>query len=167
MGARRNSIAFAAAALALAGCGKGALISHQGLPANVQLVSTTDIARYPAGSPQAALLTWWRDVQFDDVVGYLTFLKPAVATAQLKAGQAVPFATLLSGHLQSARPQITGTNISGANAVLYTQITYRQPIGNTGYATNTAVQAFSLVNLQGGWKLADDYFIRHSISAGG
>jgi hypothetical protein len=164
---RRNSILCAAAALLmLAGCGQG-LNPHRGLPAVEQLLTRADIARFPRASPQAALLTWWRDVQFDDLIGYLRFLPPSVASAELNAGAAQRYLMLLSGQLQAAKPRITGANIMGKSATIYTQIYYRQAVSNTQWVTTSSPQAFSLVNNGGSWQLADDYFIRQRVGSNG
>jgi|SRR5947209_2280942 len=153
--------ATAAAAIATSGCGQ--LSPHGGLPVTAQVIQRTDLTKVPPGSPQSALMQWWQNVQYGNLAGYLSFLSPAVASAELKSGGLIRNLTLLSGALQAARPQILNADIRGTTATVYTQIYKRQLIGNSRFMTVSSPQAFSLTKQQGRWQLADDNFVRQQV----
>jgi hypothetical protein len=152
-------LATALAVFIVAGCGAG-LRPHGGLPVIAQLETASQINSQPAGSPQRALLTWWRDVQFSNQVGYLDFLKPSVAQRELQARTAGLYLALLSGQLQPAKLEITGVDSRANLATVYARMIVHQPIGTRRYVTTTRPQAFSLERVDGRWRLVDDYFVR-------
>lgn len=150
-----------AGAGSLAGC--GGLAPSVGLPANDQLVTPATIAAQPAGSPQRALMAWWRDVQFVDQIGYLDGLAPQVAGRELQQNVAGLYLALLSSQLQPARLAIVSVQQHDKSATVYSNIVTRQAIGNERYVTTTRPQAFAMAQIGGQWRLLDDYFIRVTV----
>ena len=146
-------------ALAVSACGSG-LRPHRGLPVTEQLLTPADISRTPAGSPQRALITWWRDVQFSNQIGYLDFLAPPIAARELRSNVAGLYLAILSGQLQPAKPQIVGMTAHANLVTIYSSVISHQPIGTQLYVTTSRPQAFTLARVDGRWRLLDDYFVR-------
>src|SRR5438128_12669374 len=103
------SLAAALVLLAAAGCGgSGGLPAQQYPGAAEQLVTKTDIAKFPRGSPANVLFKWWRSSQYLDRQGFLESFD--AATRRRLAGEP-DFATKLeffAGALRIAKPEIVG-----------------------------------------------------------
>jgi hypothetical protein len=158
-GRRATALATLALAPVLAsGCGGSGTLAPQTYPAAAeQLVSSTDLRRLPETSPAHALMAWWRDTQFDDRAGYLSHLTRAIRL-RLDAAEVDRQLPILAAGIRTAKPQILSTEFAGDDAVVYTRIVFRQPVGATRYVTTTRPQAFHLVRVRGSWRLSETFF---------
>src|SRR5205085_10856621 len=119
-----------------------------------------DVTRYPAGSPERALLQWWRDAQHANIDGYVNgFAVPAKRKIRQDRHLAAAV-NYFAGSIRAARPRIEDVERSGSHATVYADIAYRTPVGATRYVTTTRPQAFVLVRQHGAWHLQDDYFVQ-------
>jgi hypothetical protein len=140
------------------GCGGSGTLAPQAYPAAAeQLVSATDLRRLDETSPAYALMIWWRDTQFNDRVGYLSHLTRAIRL-RLDQSQVDRQLPILAAGIRTAKPRILSTDFAAGDAVVYTEIVFRQPIGATRYVTTTRPQAFHLARVGGTWRLSDTSF---------
>ena len=151
------------AAFVTIGCGKGELAPKRGLPANTVLVTQTDIARYPANSPQRTLMSWWRAMQYTDGRGYLALLATPLRNARQADRVYRLQLPIIARQVDDAFPHITRVSIRGANATVYTELEFRQLVGADKYATTRVAQAFSMVRESGNWRIADDLFVEAGV----
>ncbi len=144
---------------AAAGCG-GSKPPAPGTPSAAEyLITAADLHRQPAGSPQEALLSWWRSIQYDDFQGYLSGLAAPLRAQQQTSKAARDDVALVSGELIRSQPQMTEAQQESDSATLYTRIETRQPVGATRFTTSSYPQAFTLVREAGKWKISDDFFV--------
>jgi hypothetical protein len=129
-----------------------------------QLLSDADVARWPEGSPERALFSWWRDTQYDNLTGYLRFFTPEIQQRLTRRGVAGRDLSILSVQLRQARPTIVSVDASATAAVLYTTITFHQPVGTSKYRSYTLPQAFALTAEGGSWRLGDYLFVDQMIT---
>jgi hypothetical protein len=166
---RRAAISAAALvilALPAAGCGGGGSAPAAQLPGPaLQILSRSDVAKYAAGTPQRALLQWWRDVQYSNLTGYLNAFQPSVRQGLAASANTGAGLRWFSGAVQTVRPSIVDTEQHGSRVVIYTNLDTRTPVGARHYVTSTRAQAFAFVKKAGVWKLADDSFVQSSLPA--
>jgi len=154
------AVAFAAVA---AGCGDGenGNAAPQSLPgAADQILTQSDVDRYPAASPQHALLQWWRDVQYANLTGYFDAFDPSIRQKLQQDSKARAALEYVSGSVRTARPAIASVRRRGPTATVYTAIKYRTPIGTRRFVTTSRPQAFVLVQRGGDWLLQNDSFVQ-------
>lgn len=155
--------ACAALTLVAAGCGSGSLPPQEIPGASEQLLSAGAVTRYPASSPQRALLAWWRMAQFADRPAFIAAFTPALRArfeGNRRFGEEIDF---FAGSIRNAAPRILSTEIDGDRARVFTKVVYRTPIGASRFLTSTRPQAFELVRHPGGWLLADDTFVQSTL----
>jgi hypothetical protein len=154
---------LAVAAVLVGGCGSGSKLPQQ-LPGRAeQLLTQMDVNRYPRGSPQRALLSWWRAMQFADQSNYVdSYVLPV--RRLLQADPRMPqVLAALSGQLRTVRPLVRGAELRANRATIYTKVAYRTPVGSQRYVTSLVPKAFTLVLRQGRWRLVDDGFVQSSL----
>ncbi|MEN3340789.1 MAG: hypothetical protein V7644_193 [Actinomycetota bacterium] len=149
--------------LAAGGCGNGTQ-KPQALPgAAQQPLTRTDVDRYPAGTPQRALLHWWRDAQYVNLAGYLDDFQPAFRRVLRQDRKTLRGLAWFAGSIRPARPTIQNIEVRGNTATIYTRVAYRTPVGLSRFVTSTAPQAFVLVRRRGRWLLHDDNFVQSTL----
>lgn len=149
-----------AVALVAAGCGEGGDPPPPGTPSAAEfLLTPADIRRQPADSPQAALMEWWRGIQYNDFEGYTGALVAPLRAQREASDEARRDLTLASGELIHSQPEIGDVKESGDETTIYTRIETRQPVGATRFTTSSSPQAFTLVREGGQWRIADDFYV--------
>jgi hypothetical protein len=141
-----------------AGCGSGNSPPAAYPAAAEQLVSQTDLNRFGPVSPEHALMAWWRDAQFSDVSGYLSHFTVDVR-AELGQRQAERQLPVFAAGIRTAKPQIVDVELTGHQAIVYTKIVFRQPVGASRYITTTRPQAFRMIRVGPLWELSDASFV--------
>jgi hypothetical protein len=142
------------------GCGGGGQAEPGSFPGRAdQLLTEKDVAEYPEGSPERAFLRWWQAAQYGDFRAYLDGFARSVRRQLEGSSIAKRNLNRLSGGIRVARPEIVDVVTESDGVTLYTEITYRQPIGTSHYVTTTQPRAFSMVREQGSWRLVDDSFV--------
>jgi hypothetical protein len=162
----RAALAVAALVAVFAGCGGGGggEAPPQSLPgASDQILKKADVTRYPADSPERALLQWWRDTQHANFAGYATAFAVPVRKRIQTDRRAQDALNFFAGSIRAARPRVENVERDGPQATVYTDVEYRTPVGATRFVTTTRPQAFVLVRQQGTWRLRDDYFVQVSL----
>jgi hypothetical protein len=151
----------------LAGCGSGGNDNQSSsVPALPQardlramVLTSEDVNRAPADSPNRTLLTWWRAVQFRDIPAAKQEYANRVDVSDLEH-QVVS----LSPPLSASRPSVVDTSESGDEAKLYT-IVQTLPLQATGAVRGGRTRAvetpvvFRLVKQGDTWKLADNSYL--------
>ena len=125
-------------------------------PRNVRdvLVRQRDIESAPS-KPAGALLHWWRALQFSDDAGVAGAYAENVETGPI--GRQV---RKLSTSLANVRPAILETEEDDDRAVVRVVIQSYGFKPRGGPMLSETAQAFSLTRQAGGWKLADNAFLR-------
>jgi hypothetical protein len=161
MGRRAVVIAAVALASAVVGCGDGDgnLPAKNGLPASVVLVTSEDILRESAGSPERTFLRWWRTLQFTDVRGYMSLLSDSLREARTADGLARVQLPIISQQANTSFPHIERVELVGDQATLYANIEHRTLVGADRYASTQIPQAFAMVREDGRWRIADDIYV--------
>jgi len=145
----------------LAGCGGDSKPPPPGTPSAAEfLVNEEVLAEQPKGSPEEALMTWWRSIQYNDFDGYLNELATPLRGQRERDKQARNELALVSGELNRAQPKIVHLQRSGNQATVFTRVESRQPVGATRYTTSSIPQAFTLTRQNGEWKIADDFYVK-------
>lgn len=153
-------------ALLLAGCGGGEDPPPPGSPSAAEfLITPAAVNAEPAGSPQRALLSWWRSIQYNDFEGYLAALAAPLRSQRQGDPRAQRDLTLVAGELIRSQPKISDVEEESSTATVFTRIETRQPIGATRFTTTSNPQGFTLVREGGEWKIADDYFVTSRANA--
>ena len=146
--------------LASAGCRGNGQAKPLKLPGpSVQLVSPTDVAKYRPGTPERALLSWWREAQYGNLTGFLNGFSGAVRVKLESSPKLTDVLVRFSNTIQTARPQIETVSRGRLLATVFTSVEFRQAVGARRYIATTTPQAFAMVR-EGQWRLADDYFVR-------
>jgi hypothetical protein len=149
-----------AVALVATGCGEGGDPPPPGTPSAAEyLLTPADIRRQPEDSPQAALMEWWRSIQYNDFDGYANALVAPLRAQREASDRARRDLTLASGELIRSQPEIADVREDGNETTIYTRIETRQPVGATRFTTSSSPQAFTLVREGGEWRIADDFYV--------
>lgn len=149
-----------AAVLAVAGCGDGGDPPPPGTPSAAEyLLTPAAVRKQSEGSPQAALLEWWRSIQYNDFEGYADLLVAPLRAQRQASERARRDLTLASGELIRSQPKIDDAEEEQDQATIFTRIETRQPVGATRFTTSSSPQAFTLVREDGQWKIADDFYV--------
>jgi hypothetical protein len=141
------------------------------------LVQPDQVTAYPPDSPQAAVLEWWRAVQFNDLSGVKDAYLPSVDLPNLERA-------LLLDKVSTSRPVIVDAQEQGDEATVYTIIeTYsfsgqpqggrrgqqqqqplpgREPVTTATKASEESV-AFSLKRLGEDWKFEDNRYLDRQV----
>jgi hypothetical protein len=153
-----GSLLAAVLAAALAGCGSGKLKPATGLNPSYQLVTQAAVQSVAPG-PVRALYQWWRYIQYNDRVDYLSMLTPALRAKDLQ-NQLFSYELPTSAReLDAALPYVVSVSASGPRVTIYTTVAYHQLVGASQFTTVQIPQAFTLTRLGSRWYIADDQFI--------
>jgi hypothetical protein len=158
----RRALAGVTVAVVLigAGCGGGGDPPPPGTASAAEyLITPAEISRQPANSPQRALLSWWRSVQYNDLDGYVKALAAPLRSQREQGDAARDDLALASGELIRSQPKIDNVQEADGEATIFTRIESRQPVGATRFTTSSSPQAFTLVREGDEWKLADDFYV--------
>ena len=151
--------------LAIAGCGGEGELAPQVYPgAAEQLLTEQDVEQQTAGTPQAALLRWWRSSQFAERNGFLRGFSAEIAERLVARVDLDRELEYFAGGIRVTRPEFVDVRIAGDSATVFTMLRTRQPIGSTRFVTATRPQAFPMVNEGDRWRLADQHFFQAVIA---
>jgi hypothetical protein len=159
-------VALAGVGFAVAGCGQGAPPLDLGRLSS-QLVTQRDIGAALPGSPERRLLTWWRDVQFMNLSGYLGGFAPAARRGVAQDERAVSEFVQLAQSVRGSLPHVVSDRRRGRGAILLVEVRSRDLL--RGYRYRTIVsspQRLDFVHLARGWRLANDRFVRGWLGIG-
>ncbi len=150
------------AAFASAGCGKlGAAFT--GLqPVHPAQVTQRTIDRYPGGTPQRAVLEWFRAVRQADIAQAASFYAPAahVTPAVIRFFRAAD-----SRFYALAQPPRVVSVYSTLNrATVFTVIEFRWSAPDGRSYIYTRPQAFELQRRRQAWQLTDGFFLQSAES---
>jgi hypothetical protein len=113
------------------------------------LVTQTDVLRNPAGSPERALMVWWRDVQYENIADAYSGL-----TSRLRKGRTlkrfaadVRYAKI--GFL--SKPDVTVRTVAGRSARILVNIVYFR----SGQPYASVPRVISLVKATSNWEVDD------------
>jgi hypothetical protein len=151
--------AVCVAMLAIASCGgenrTGELTTNTKA---LQLVRASDVNRQLAGSPERAVLRWWRLLQFRNASESLAAFTPGVRAQLRRSG----FQDLLfqdfGPWIQRASPRIVGTELSGGRASVDLEITVNDPVGIDLVRRSRQFAGLTLDRVGGQWLVADSTF---------
>lgn len=145
-------------AFAAAGCGSGHLAPRGPFGKAEQLLTPREVAAAPSGSPQRALVTWWRAAQFADRPGFLRALAPAVRRTFERRARLDHDLIVFGEFIRLARPHVERVRREGPRAILATTVAFRTPTGGSQFLTSKRAATFILVRSHGRWRLADTAF---------
>ncbi|HWF50902.1 MAG TPA: hypothetical protein VG294_09710 [Solirubrobacteraceae bacterium] len=158
---RGNVTALLLAAMlagALAGCGSGELKPASGLNPSDQLLTQAAVENVAPG-PVRALYQWWRYIQYNDRVDYLSMLTPALRAKDVQSRLFNYELPTSARELDAALPYVVSVSASGPRVTVYTTVAYHQLVGASRFITVQVPQAFTLTRLGSRWYIADDQFI--------
>lgn len=131
-----------AAGLLVAGCGDDASAPIPDRP-----LTSDEIARYEAGSPERAVAEWWRDVQFNNARGVASRYAPGADVApEILQNQISRSETFFSG-----KPRVDAVERVGDRATVYVLV-----LGGTGRGGRPEAVPLRLKMVDGEWKIADN-----------
>lgn len=139
------------ASLSAASCGSA---EEEGIaessPTNLNIVTESDLARYPRNSPERALLMWFQAVQFrdQDAVRLHTTDSAVVPVGSKTLAEAVKLIGSFLG-----KPRIVSTRVRGKGAVVRIFIQSWEPDNATPVLE--IPRSFTLLRVGGRWKLSD------------
>lgn len=154
-------LALSSMLLAL-GCGGSSDPPPPGSPSAAEfLINASVIGEQPKGSPQEALLLWWRAIQYNDLGGYENALSAPLRN-QREADKSFPDELqLVAGEAVHSQPKVESVEKGRGGATLFTRVETRQPVGASRYTTTSTPQAFTLVQEDGAWKIDNDFVVTH------
>jgi hypothetical protein len=128
------------------------------------LLSRRKVDAQPAGTPQRALLAWWRAAQFTD---YRTYLASFTAEFRQKLA-ARPRATKAAlvqfgGAITTASPKITSVEKRGKARTLYASIAYHVRTKSGWIVAQSVPRTFTFAREGGKWRLLDDDFVQQNL----
>ena len=123
-----------------------------------QLLTSDDVQAYEEGTPEHALLDWWRHSQYRDLHGFLHYFRAAVRRKHADSTLSRRKLELLAQVLRHARPDILETERRGDQAVIWTRVRSRLRTGENRYVPSSTPFAFSMIREDGEWRFVDDYF---------
>jgi hypothetical protein len=144
----------------VSGCGEGSAEPVSVPGATEQLLTLADLQRYKVDSPARALLAWWRASQYADLSSFNSAFSARVRQALERSPTEAKILGWFSGAIRASRPKVLSTELRGRQAVVYTRIIVRQPVGMKRFVVLTAPQAFTLTREQGHWLLADGSYLQ-------
>jgi hypothetical protein len=145
--------------LGTAGCGGNGQARPLKLPGPaIQLMTAADVAKYKPGTPERALLSWWRQTQYGNLSGFLNGFSGEVRAKLQSSPKLTDVLVRFSNTIQTARPQIESVTRGALLATVFTSVEFRQAVGARRYIATTTPQAFAMVH-EGEWRLVDDYFV--------
>jgi len=177
--ARARDALFVLVALALLpSCGGAGKSPRRSVPgAAEQLLTPADVNRYPEGSPERALLAWWRAAQYDNLTRYLESFDAPMRAVLRRSPKAELALSYFSNAIRTARPKIldvdhapitgeqgpAGRRNSGERVTVYTKIEFRRPVGVANFVVTDIPRAFEMINHSGRWLLLDDGFVQQTV----
>lgn len=165
MASRRagGTVLLVVAVIMAAGCGGSD--PHETSGRAEQILSAHDVNAYPEGTPEHALLDWWRHAQHRELQGFLTYFRRDVRREHVGSRLTRKKLELFAQALRRARPDIVETERRADEAVVWTRVRTRRPTGDNRYVPRSTPHAFSLVREDGEWRLADDFFFDAVVEA--
>lgn len=146
----------AACALALGACGDSDSSASSDAPETPPPLSDQEVRAAAKGSPERAILEWWRALQFQDPVTGYDFLSRKLKS-QTSAEEFRTQIPLLQGRV-TGRPEVVDIVKTGGG-------TKARALIQIAFPSGTLNRTLELVREGGKWRLADDFFIRESIRA--
>ena len=127
-----------------------------------QLLTDADVRRYSTGTPERALLEWWRSAQYADLSGFLDRFEPMVRRTLVRGAKTTEALTYFSAVLKAAKPKISSVERSGDRATIFAVIEFRH-VKNDAIETTSLPRAFTLVRRRSAWWLLDDLFFQSTV----
>jgi hypothetical protein len=166
---RRFAIGAAVVALTLGvvGCGS----NEDGVDAGggentdqLQLMSARQVADAPAGSPQRAIFSWWRFLQYRNARDSLALFVPEARSGLTDIGYAALLFRDFGPWAERVRPLVRSVDRSGDHAVAYVTLVIKDPIGPELVRTSHDYVALSLDRRGGRWLISDPSFFAQQSS---
>jgi hypothetical protein len=152
---RRLAAALVAlVALVASGCASNDKELHRALLAErmetLTIITRAELHAQPAGSPQRAVLSLWRAVQFRDAEGALARVSPKPDAKQRKGFE--DFIVDIGGNAASVtKPTIVRTKTDGRHATVVVEFVRNKKVGDQTRATVTGRLDAQLVRTRAGW----------------
>jgi len=149
----------------LAGCGaedpdEAAIERERTEERASDLVTAAEVRAAPAESPQEAVLTWWRALQFRDAS---TVRRMFTSEARDLIGASLSETVFLDlgPNLQQASPEILNVETVGESAVVYVRIRRNQIVSPKIIRQTAEYQGLALRRENGRWRIDDPtYFLQ-------
>ena len=151
-----RALVLVVAAIVAGGCGGGEPNETSGRAQ--QILAAEDVDAYREGTPEHALLDWWRHAQYRDLQGFLQHFRADVRKKHADASLSRRKLDLFTQLIRNGRPEILETERDGDEAVVWTRVRFRRATGENRYVPYSAPVAFPFVREDGEWRLADDFF---------
>ena len=160
-------LALLAVGFALASCGPGGeraseLTTNRGA---LQLLSESDVVAQPPGSPQQAVIHWWRLLQYRNAKDSLEAFRSDVRPRLEDAGYDELLFRDLGPWIARTSPHIVSTETRGGRAVVYLKLRVRDPVGLELVRRSEEFVALALDRRGGTWYLADPTFFLQQAKA--
>lgn len=141
-------------ALAVPGCASNDKELHRALLAErmetLTIITRAELRAQPPGSPQRAVLSLWRAVQFRDAEGALARVSPKPGAKQLKSFE--NFIVDIGGNAASVtKPTIVRTTRNGRHATVVVEFVRNKKVGDQTRASVTGRLDAQLLRTRAGW----------------
>ncbi|HVF77398.1 MAG TPA: hypothetical protein VNA28_03795 [Solirubrobacteraceae bacterium] len=157
------AVALSASCVSLAACGKDSpapVARQQTFESALRLVTERDIRATPPGSPQRAVIRWWRALQFRDTT---TVSELFSTQARRTIGPLLSEITFLDlgPSLQTSLPRFDDLAVRGNTALVYMRILRNEVLSPKIIRRSTEHLGLSLVKERGFWRIDDPtYFLQ-------
>jgi hypothetical protein len=131
--------------------------------ARSQLVTAAQIARQPAGSPQRALLEFWREMQYRNVPLAVDYFDPRLRVTERRLSDTI---SVVARHrkLGDTALAIREVDVRGKTATVRTVLTLESSPADGEFSYDELAQAFNMRRTDGRWRLADNNFLTQETS---
>jgi hypothetical protein len=151
------------AVLGITGCGELGTTWKGDRLVRPHAVSSVEVQRYPAGSPERAFLLWFSALQRMDAASYARWFAPSLA---VDAAAVRRFWRAQPARID-ASPQVTDVVRRGRTATVYVRLTTRYAAPNGRTIVFRGIDGVSFVLGRGGWRLADPLVTSRLLAAQG
>jgi O-Antigen ligase len=134
-------------------------------PPPSHLLTQSEVDRYPASSPQHALLAWWRASQFVDYRGFIQSFDSQLQRKLAADPNTRQALAAFGGFANAATIKFLSLNRTPGLATAYTQVRYQTRGPDSKLVTTTYPRAFRLVRQGGTWLLQNDDFFQEALPA--
>jgi hypothetical protein len=121
------------------------------------VLRSSDLARYPAGSPARDFLRWWRELQYNNPGGAAAFYASAVDMTPGKMERSLRFAP--SYFHFGTKPEILDVSTQGDSARVRASFRTVATLPNGAVLRQIETRVFRLVREQGIWKQTDNVYV--------
>jgi hypothetical protein len=154
------------ATLALASCGgqdrSGELTTNTKA---LQIVSPADVGRQPVGSPQRAVLRWWRQMQFRNISQSLAAFTPGARAQLQRQGYGALLFEDFGPWAQRTRPRIVSAETPKGHADVELELTVTDPVGLDLVRRSKQYAGITLDRAGPRWLVSDPSFFLQQATA--